>query len=79
MQSLLPDTRHSGAQPSPFWRLLVLYLIGDARAEIALNMLGFLISLSYPTDNGVMQDTGSAAFPFTGLRPRNRAFFYTPR
>ncbi|MBE9573094.1 MAG: hypothetical protein IMF11_20910 [Proteobacteria bacterium] len=46
---------------------------------LAIIIVEEYLATLYPSDNDVMQDTGSAASPFTGLRPRNRAFFYTPR
>jgi len=46
---------------------------------LAILIVEEYLATFYPSDHDVMQDTGSAAFPFTGLRPRNRAFFYTPR
>jgi hypothetical protein len=42
---------------------------------LAILIVEEYLATLYPSDNDVMQDTGSAAPPFTGLRPRNRAFF----
>jgi len=42
---------------------------------LAILIVEEYLATLYPSDNDVMQDTGSAASPFTGLRPRNRAFF----
>jgi len=49
------------------------------REILAILIVEEYLATLYPSDHDVMQDTGSAASPFTGLHPRNRAFFYTPR